>query len=166
MRFHLRLMALFLVSFLLAACSSSTTEPSLVLQADSASLQTGESFTVTVQANNISNLTAFEVHLAFDPSLLEVVLVESGEFLRPDFLVQNTFDNAAGTLDYAAAQLESPAAQGSGGLLIVTFRARGQGNALIDFRPTPAATLGALLADADGLSIPVALESASLKITP
>jgi hypothetical protein len=121
---------------------------------------------VALRAENVSDLTAFQVHLGFDPDMLEVVFIESGGFLEPDFIVQNAFDNAAGTLDYAAAQLGRPAVQGSGDLLKISFRARASGTVTIDFRFTPAAPDGALLADIDGRSIPVLLGKVTVRISP
>ena len=153
-----------LLLVLLAACNASS--PALNLVSDTNMAKVGESFRVTLQAEQISGLTAAEAHLAFDPALLEVVAIQDGDFLQPDFVVQNVFDNSAGTIDYAVAQLDRPAADGSGALLVVEFRAKAAGETTIRFRSTPAASAGALLADADGGAIQVSLGEASLEIAP
>lgn len=158
-----RLLSGFL-TILLAACGASS--PTLSLLPDTNMVKAGASFHVTLQAEQISGLTAAEAHLAFDPALLEVVAVQGGDFLQPDFVVQNVFDNASGTIDYAVAQLDHPAAEGSGALLVIEFRAKAAGETVIRFRSTPAASAGALLADADGNAIQVSLAEASISISP
>jgi hypothetical protein len=164
MKFRLCWVLTSVFALFLSSCSESGA--SLNFSPASVSTNVGQSFTVTLQANKINDLMAFEVHMGFDPAMLEVVFIEPAGFLQPDFIVQNTFDNAAGTLDYAAAQLGHPAVQGSGDLLKITFRARADGTATIDFRATPAAPDGALLADIDGLSIPVSLGKVTVRISP
>lgn len=154
---------------LLPACAAPTVAndgPVLNLLASSNSVKVGETFILTLQVEGVSGLTAFETHLFFDPALLEVVSIQPGGFLLPDFLVQETFDNAAGTIDYAAAQMDRPPAQGSGALLQVTLRARASGTALIRFRETPAAPDGVILADADGYAIQAALGDVKINVSP
>lgn len=155
---------LLLALILLAACGPSG--PALSLVSDKGTVKVGDSFRITLQAEQISGLTAAEAHLAFDPALLEVVAVQDGDFLQPDFVVQNVFDNSAGTIDYAVAQLDRPAAEGNGAVMVVEFRAKMVGDTLIRFRSTPAASAGALLADADGRAIQVSLGEASININP
>ena len=153
-----------LLTLLLSSCTS---EPALNLTSSSAaSVRVGQSLTITLQAENVSNLTAAEAHLSFDPAVLEVVALQPGDFLQPDFIVQNVFDNTAGTIDYAVAQIGQPAAQGSGALLVIEFRVRAAGDSPIRFRATPAATLGALLADSDGNAIPVVLGELIVRTVP
>jgi hypothetical protein len=153
-----------LVLFFLPACT--TTEPALRLTPDSSSAKVGQLLTITLQAENVSGLIAAEAHLAFDPTILEVVSIQHGSFLQPDFVVQNVFDNTAGTIDYAVAQLNRSAAEGSGALLVIEFRAKAGGDASIGFRSTPAATEGALLADADGSPIQVSLGESNVSVAP
>jgi len=155
---------LLLALILLAACGPSG--PALSLVSDKGAVKVGDSFRITLRAEQISGLAAAEAHLAFDPTLLEVVAVQDGDFLQPDFVVQNVFDNSAGTIDYAVAQLDRPAAEGSGAVMVVEFRAKATGDAMIRFRSTPAASAGALLADADGSAIQVSLGEASINISP
>jgi hypothetical protein len=153
-----------LLTLLLASCTS---EPALSLKSSSAaSVRVGQSLTITLQAEQVDNLTAAEAHLFFDPAVLEVVALQPGDFLQPDFIVQNVFDNTAGTIDYAVAQLGQPAAQGSGSVLVIEFRARAAGDSPVRFRTTPAAPLGALLADSDGNAIAVALGELTVRVVP
>lgn len=118
--------------------------------------QVNATFTVSINAENVANLTAFEVHLQFNPAVLEVLQVTNGGFVAADFVAQNVFDNTAGTIDYAVAQMNRPPAQGSGMLLTVTFRAKANGSSTLALRATAAAPSGLLLADQDGAAIQAA----------
>lgn len=82
----------------------------------------------------VSGLYGIEVHLRFDPEVLEIVdadptregvQLESGTFPSPDFVALNQVDNAAGTIDYAVTQL-SPREprEGSGVVAHMTVRAK------------------------------------------
>ncbi len=110
--------------------------------------------TVAITIENVSNLSAFELHLAFDPRILEVVEVANGGFVVADFVAQSLFDNAKGTIDYAALQIYRPPAQGSGTLLNIVFRAKTEGVSAVDLRSTPAVAGGLLLTGPNGISIP------------
>src|SRR5574339_1037747 len=116
-------------------------------------VQVNDVSTVAIRIDNVANLTAFEIHLSFNPAVLEVTGITNGGFIAADFVAQNTFDNAAGTLDYAVAQMNRAPAQGSGTLLNVSFRARASGSSTVTTRDTPAAPGGLLLSDQNGMAI-------------
>ncbi len=118
------------------------------------SVQANAVANMAIRVDNISNLIAFEIHLSFDPNVLEVTSVTNGGFVAADIAVQNTFDNAAGTIDYAVAQMNRPPAQGSGALLNIAFRAKAIGVSTVTTRATPAAPSGLILADQNGNEIP------------
>jgi LysM repeat protein len=84
---------------------------------------------------------------------LEVLEVTNGGFVAADFTAQNVIDNAAGTIDYAVAQMNRPAAQGSGTLLNIVFRAKANGSSTVALRSTQAVPSGLLLSDLNGLAI-------------
>ena len=117
------------------------------------SVQVNNTANIAIKVDNIANLTAFELHLSFDPAVLEVTSMTNGGFVAADFTVQNTFDNAAGTLDYAIAQMNRTPAQGSGTLVNIAFRAKATGSSNVTTRPTQAAPDGLLLADPNGIAI-------------
>jgi hypothetical protein len=120
-----------------------------------ASALVSEQLKVFVKAEKITNLTAVEIHLSFDPTLLEVVELVDGSFIKIYFSVIKAFDNTAGTIDYAVAQINGSPANGDGSLLEIVFRAKAAGEAVIRFHPTKAAPAGVLLADSSGGSIQV-----------
>ena len=118
------------------------------------SVQVNSVANIAIKVDNIASLTAFELHLSFDPAVLEVTGMTNGGFVAADFTVQNTFDNAAGTIDYAIAQMNRDPAQGSGTLLSISFRAKANGSSTVTTRATQAAPDGLLFADPNGIAIP------------
>ena len=126
-----------------------------VVRVDPAALtvQVNDPVNIQVKVDNIANLTAFELHLSFNPGVLEVTGLTNGGFVAADFTAQNTYDNAAGTIDYAIAQMNRPPAQGSGTLLTIALRAKAGGSSTVTTRPTQAAPSGLLLSDQNGTAI-------------
>ena len=116
-------------------------------------VQVNDIVNIFIKVDNIANLSAFELHLSFIPGVLEVTSLTNGGFVAADFTAQNTFDNAAGTIDYAIAQMNRPPAQGSGTLLNIAFRAKANGSSTVTTRATPAAPSGLLLSDQNGMAI-------------
>ena len=108
---------------------------------------------VSIKVDNIANLSAIELHLSFNPGVLEVTGMTNGGFVAADFTAQNTFDNASGTIDYAIAQMNRAPAQGNGTLLNIVFRTKANGSSTVTTRPTQAAPSGLLLSDQNGMAI-------------
>lgn len=129
-----------------------------------ATAQVNDTVNVAIKVDNVANLTAAELHLSFNPAVLEVMQLSNGGFVVADFTAQNTFDNAAGTIDYAVAQINRPPANGSGALLNITFRAKANGLSPVNFRGTQAAPTGVILADPNGMPIPAALANGSVTV--
>jgi len=123
------------------------------------------SVSVSIRVDNIVDLTAIELHLSFDPNILEVTGMTNGGFVVADFSAQNLYNNAAGTIDYAVAQLNRPPAQGSGTLLTITFKAKAAGSSAIALRPTQAVPTGLLLSDQNGMSISASWAGGSVNVT-
>ena len=125
-------------------------------------LAPGDVGTLDIRVENVTQLAGAEVNLTFDPALLEVVdadpstegtQIAHGDFLSPDFVVQNTADPAIGTVGYAIACLPlDKAVSGSGVLARTTFRALAEGETLVTIR-------SALLADIQRQ--PIAVETGS-----
>jgi galactitol-specific phosphotransferase system IIB component len=151
------------VLMLTTSCGSSVGS-SIKIDSSASSVHVNDEVKVSVEAENVSNLTAFEVHLSFDVNTLEVVETINGSFVAADFVVQNTFDNSLGTIDYAIAQINGAPANGNGTLLEIVFRTKIEGGTLISFRSIPSAPAGILLSDSNGLAIPVTLISGSVVV--
>ena len=134
------------------------------IKTSGASVRVGDTVQTLLTVENIADLTAFESHLSFDANALEVLELTNGGFLKADYVVQSTFDNVAGTIDYALAQISQPPAHGSGTLLIVILRAKAPGEASVRFRETPAAPEGALFSDSNGMAIQISLIDGMINI--
>jgi hypothetical protein len=144
------------------ACAPSG--PVIAVEPSVLALQVNHTARASVTAQDIADLIAFEVHLSFDANVLEVMEMDDGGFIAADFIAQNTFDNAAGTIDYAVAQIDHPPANGSGTLFEIVFRAKAPGKSMILFRETPAAPAGALFSDSNGMAIQVSLINGSVNV--
>ncbi|MDY0018764.1 MAG: LysM peptidoglycan-binding domain-containing protein [Anaerolineae bacterium] len=128
----------------------------------------GATVAVTIQIDNVSNLFGAEVHLTFDPALIEVVdadvntagtQIGHGGFLSPDFVARNEVNQAAGTIDYAISQMpDHAAATGSGVLATITFRGKSAGSSAV-------AITTALLADSNGAGITAATVNGTIQVT-
>ena len=153
-----------LLAILILGTACAPSGPVITVGPSTSSLSVNETARALIQVENITGLTAFEVHLSFDTNALEVIELKDGGFIRADFTVQNTFDNAAGTIDYAVAQINHPPAHGSGTLFEIVFRAKAEGNAYIQFRATQAAVAGALFSDSNGTAIQVSLRNGSINV--
>ena len=137
-----------------------------VVRVDPASTtaQINNSFTLAVKVDNVANLSAIELHLAFNPNVIEVTQMTNGGFVSADFVAQNIYDNTAGTLDYAVAQMNRPAAQGNGTLLTITFHAKANGTSNLALRATQASPTGLILSDLNGGGIQSAWSNGSVTI--
>lgn len=103
----------------------------------------GNKTTVDIRVENVSDLFGVEVHLTFDPALLEVddadagkagVQIASGPFLNPYFTAQNDVDQAAGKIDFSVSQGPSDAAvSGSGVVATITFEGEAVGTSALSF---------------------------------
>jgi LysM repeat protein len=128
------------------------------------SAKVNDSVNLSIKVDNIANLAAFELHLAFNPGVLEVVSMTNGGFVSADFIAQNIIDNTAGTLDYAIAQMNHSPAQGSGALLNIAFRAKANGNSTVTLRATQATPSGLLLSDQNGISLQASWVAGSVNV--
>jgi len=152
------------VVLLLLATSCAPSGATVKIEPPASAVQVNDTFKAQVKVENVANLTAIELHLSFDPAVLEVIAVNDGGFLQADFSVQNTYDNTAGTIDYAVAQINHAPVNGSGALLEIVFRAKAGGASPVRFRGTQAAPAGILLADPNGKAIPVTLTDTSISV--
>jgi hypothetical protein len=154
-----------ILTVLMLGTSCAPSGPGIKVEPSVSSIQVANTAVVAAKVENIANLIAVEVHLSFDPNVLEVTELKDGDFIKADFVIQNTFDNASGTIDYAVAQIDSPPANGSGMLFEIVFRAKARGQSPIRFRGTAAAPAGVLLSDSNGLAIEVSLIDGNVNVS-
>lgn len=139
----------------------------------SATATVGQTLSVSIKVDNVSNMAGAEIHLSFNASVLEVVDADSatagvqianGGMLSADFVAQNTADNAAGTIDFAIAQMNKPAVNGSGTLATISFKAKAVGTSPVAFRGVAAAPLGVILADTNGAALAASTQPGSVTV--
>jgi hypothetical protein len=103
----------------------------------------GDTASTELRVEDVTNLYGVEMQLTFDPTLVEVVdanpskpgiQIQPGDFLSPDWLLDNTADNANGSIDYALSQWDpSPPKSGSGVLAVITWRGKAVGTSPVHF---------------------------------
>ena len=104
----------------------------------------GDTFTLNIHAENITDLAGWQFDIAFDPAALETVEVTEGDFLKTDggntFFQSGNIDNAAGKITgLSAIRLSTQGVIGTGAVLQVRFKAKSPGEtelALGDFEFT------------------------------
>lgn len=139
----------------------------VVVDPQSSEVVVGATTTVNIKIENVEGLYGAEVHLTFDPSLLEVmdadsgtsgVQIQPGTFISPDFVGQNAVDQAAGKIDFAIAQMppQEPVS-GSGVFATITFKGKAAGTCTVSFTDI-------LLSDTSGHSISAGAQNGTVTI--
>ena len=140
----------------------------VVISPQSREVAVGAMTTVDIRIENVNGLYGAEVHLTFDPSLLEVVdadvgmngvQIEPGTFPNPYFTAQNAVDQDAGKIDFAVSQGPNDfPVNGSGVLATVTFKGKAAGTRTVSFA-------NALLSDQSGGQISASTQDGTITIT-
>ena len=96
------------------------------LSTDPTPVRLGETFTLNFRAESITDLAGWQVDIAFDADILEVVEVNEGDFLKSGggatFFLQGAIDNTAGEIaKISSARTGGGGVAGTGILLSVTF---------------------------------------------
>jgi LysM repeat protein len=137
-------LALVMLLALLPASAVVAQTTIVLVNPPSQSVDVGQTATVEIKVDTVTNLYGVDIRLTFDTAKLEAqdadgnsangVQIEPGDFLNPaeGFLAQNVADNATGQVQYVFA-LMAPATpkSGTGVLARISFRAKAQGNAVI-----------------------------------
>ncbi len=92
----------------------------------------GDTFTLDLNAENISDLAGWQFNISFDPAALEAVEVNEGDFLKTDggatFFQKGMIDNTTGKITgLNATRFNEDGATGTGTLLSITFLAKAEG---------------------------------------
>ena len=124
---------------------------------------------VEIYIQDVVDLYGADVQLSFDTAIAQVVDADSNlpgvqiqplaTFMVPGFVIKKEANNSAGTIWYAATQINpSPPVSGSGPLARVTFRAVAPGAFTL-------AVTSAQLSKAGGIPIPVTAVNCSVTFT-
>ena len=110
---------------------SDVSDDKFSLSSDVMPVGLGDSFTLRLSTNNITDLAGWQTDITFDPSALEAVKVNEGDFLKRGgegtFFLRGTIDNTAGKITNISAARLSGGVNGTGTLLSVTFTAKAIG---------------------------------------
>lgn len=130
-------------------------------------LPPGETATVSIRVEDVTDLYCFELKVGFDPTKVEVVdadpdaagvQIADGDFLSTDWKLQNAADNQEGTIAYALCQLNpTEPRSGSGTLATITWRAKEQGTSPVDLHDV-------VLAAPHGVEIPASIEDGQIAV--
>jgi VCBS repeat-containing protein len=126
------------------------TATSVTISPSPATINPGETVTVSVIVNNVTNLYGADIRLSFDPAKLEVVdadplhsgiQVTDGNFLTDLFVIFKEADNTAGTIKYVTTQVNpTPEQSGSGVLFYINLRRKSGGTTTLQFTQVDLAT--------------------------
>ncbi|MBB3224152.1 cohesin domain-containing protein [Pseudoduganella umbonata] len=119
----------------------------------------GQTFELDVQLTDVTDLFSYQFSLQFDPTVLQVIAADQGDFLGATFGNGGLPDNTAGTVSYAFGSLVGavPGVSGSGSLGTILFQAIGTGNANISFFDT-------LLLDSGQFDITTTLQGGTIQV--
>ena len=95
-------------------------------------LHVGDTFTLGIRAENVSDLAGWQFDIAFDPSRLEAIDTSEGDLLKTDggstFFQDGRIDNATGKITgLIAGRIADGGVSGSGSVLQVRFKAKAEG---------------------------------------
>jgi hypothetical protein len=140
-----------------------TAADAVVVKAETVeSVSKGESFVVSVNVEDVTDLAGFQLSLSFDSNALEAMEVNEGTFLSKDgetFWLEPVIDNNAGTITgIVSARASQGGANGSGTLATITFKA-------LDIGETRVNLTEVILSDSGNQSIPIAPRDAIIDVT-
>ena len=101
------------------------------LSTDVTPVHLGDTFTLRLNANDVTDLAGWQTDISFDSDVLEAVEVNQGDFLNvkigDTFFLQGTIDNAAGKIAGISTAKLKGSGSGTGTLLLITFKAKAVG---------------------------------------
>ena len=107
------------------------------LSTDVTPVRSGETFTLRLSANDVTDLAGWQTDIAFDSDVLEAVEVSEGDLLKAEnvttFFLSGTIDNTAGEITKLSSARFGSGVSGTGTLLLVTFRAKAAGETRVTF---------------------------------
>jgi PKD repeat protein len=131
----------------------------------STSISPSGSAEVVLQLDSITNVYGLQFDLSFDPSVLSVVdadagkpgvQISTGSCPQPDFVVVNDVDGTAGTIEYAATQLNPTLPCDGGEVATIEFECVVEGDSsVVSFTDS-------LISDPDGLPISHTTQNATV----
>ena len=100
-------------------------------------VRSGDTFTLRLSANDVTDLAGWQTDIAFDSDVLEAVEVSEGDFLKVEggdtFFLQGTIDNTVGEITKLSSARFGSSVSGTGTLLLVKFAAKAIGETRVTF---------------------------------
>ena len=114
--------------------SGTSTKASVGYVFSKSSLHVGDTFTLDLSVENISDLAGWQFDIVFDPTMLEAIEVNEGDFLKTGggttFFQKGKIDNRSGKITgLSSALLSGGGVTGTGTLLSIKFSAKAGGEA-------------------------------------
>ena len=106
---------------------------------EATNLLAGDTITLNLNAENITDLAGWQADITFDPNVLEAIEVTEGDFLKLEgegtFFQGGTIDNAEGKItNLFSARISESGISGTGALLSVTFKAKAGGETQVTLK--------------------------------
>ena len=122
----------------------------------------GDTFTLRLTANDVTNLAGWQTDISFDPDVLEAVEVSEGDFLNvksgDTFFLRGTIDNTAGQITGISTAKLKGSGSGTGTLLLVTFNAKSVGDTRVTLRNFFAGSSNSETISSDAPAIAITIE--------
>jgi len=136
----------------------------LWLNPSSSTLPVGDTTNIVIQLDDVTNVYGAEMELGFDPAILAVVDADLGEAgvqisegicPAPNFVLINSADNSAGTIEYVLTQLFPTPPCDGGEVASIEFQCLSGGTSPVTFTSS-------LITDPDGVVIVVPTQDATV----
>ena len=132
------------------------------LSTDADPVRFGDTFTVRLSAEDVTDLAGWQTDIAFDSDVLEAVEVNEGDFLKAQdvstFSLQGTIDNTAGEITKLSSARFGSGVSGTGTLLLVTFTAKTTGETRVTLSNFFAGSSSGEVISTDGPEIVITVE--------
>ena len=165
--FQRALLFLCLLLLLLPSATAAQSTATLGCRLEAATVAVGADTTLIIEVADVDNLYGYQLKLNYDAARVQIqdgdsersgVNLALGSFLKPDFIVWNEADNAAGNVALALTQINpSPASNGSGELARAVVRGVAAGAVSFTFAEV-------ILSDAQGVALTQTVEGCTLVV--
>jgi hypothetical protein len=135
------------------------------IQPPSSTYSVGDSFSLSINISDVTDLYAFQFDIGFSPSILAAMGISEGTFLsggvRTTNYIPGTIDNITGTVTFTADTLQDmiPGVMGSGSLATIDFNALDMGTSVVSLS-------NVILLDSNGNYISASIENGNITVNP
>ena len=116
---------------------SDVSDDTFSLSTDADPIRMDDTFVLQLSANDVTDLAGWQTDIAFDSDVLEAVEVNEGDLLKAEeastFFLSGTIDNTVGEITKLSSARFGSSVNGTGTLLLVTFRAKAIGETRVTF---------------------------------